>query len=177
MLWRAIDALFSSGRRIHIVIYTCDTDKSPQEILGKARRMFQLELKRGDEISFVYITSYYLLEPGMYPVTTILGQSLGSMLVACECLVRATPDMFFDSTGFAFTMGIAKLLGACYTAAYVHYPTISTGINIYDLNLMREHSWNECTTTFVRDAFSLLLLRTQPNCWYRYASEGCGWNC
>ncbi len=123
--------LLASERLVHIVIYTGDVPhKSPHEFLDKARQRFHLQLKQGDEISFAFLASRWLLEPHVYPVATIVGRSLGSMLVACECLLRATPDVFFYSTGFAFTMGIAKLLGCCYTAAYVHYPTISTGDNL-----------------------------------------------
>ena len=43
----------------------------------------------------------------------MIMQSLGSMVVAVEALGRATPDIFVDSTGFAFTLVIARLLARC----------------------------------------------------------------
>ncbi len=119
--------LLSSERLVHIVIYTSDAEKSPSEILDKVRHMFRLEMKQRNKISFVYIRSRFLLNFKLYPTFTLLCLSLGSLVTACECVIRATPDIFLESTGFSFTMAIAKLLVGCYTAAYVHYPTVSTG--------------------------------------------------
>lgn len=56
----------------------------------------------------------------------MLGQSVGSMLLAWECLRAYTPDVWVDTTGCHFTMGVAKVLAGCSTACYVHYPTITT---------------------------------------------------
>ena len=61
-----------------------------------------------------------------YPIFTMLGQSLGSMVVAMTALCFLLPDVFVDTTGYAFTFIMAKILGGCRTVAYVHYPTIST---------------------------------------------------
>ena len=36
------------------------------------------------------------------------------------------PDIFFDTTGCAFTYIVANILFCCKVIAYVHYPTIST---------------------------------------------------
>jgi alpha-1,2-mannosyltransferase len=47
------------------------------------------------------------------------------MVVAVDCLRTAMPDVWVDSTGFAFSIAAARAHG-CGTAAYVHYPTIST---------------------------------------------------
>jgi hypothetical protein len=38
-------------------------------------------------------------EASLYPRFTMLGQSLGSMLLAAEALVRYPPHVFMDSTG------------------------------------------------------------------------------
>jgi hypothetical protein len=35
------------------------------------------------------------------------------------------PQVFFDTTGWAFTFPLARLAG-CKVACYVHYPTVST---------------------------------------------------
>ena len=56
----------------------------------------------------------------------MLGQSVGSMLLAWACLRAYTPDVWVDTTGCHFTMGVAKVLAGCSTACYVHYPTITT---------------------------------------------------
>lgn len=56
----------------------------------------------------------------------MVGQSVGSMVLAVEALLRLTPDVFVDTTGFAFTYPVAKLLAGCRVATYTHYPTITT---------------------------------------------------
>ena len=56
----------------------------------------------------------------------MLGQSLGSMMLAWECLRAFNPDLFVDTTGCHFSFLVAKLLAGCRVACYVHYPTITT---------------------------------------------------
>jgi alpha-1,2-mannosyltransferase len=56
----------------------------------------------------------------------MLGQSLGSLALAWECLRTFTPDVWVDTTGCHFTMAAAKLLAGCRVGCYVHYPTITT---------------------------------------------------
>lgn len=51
---------------------------------------------------------------------------MGSVLVAFECLLRFTPHVFLDSTGYAFTYVVARWFFGCTVVAYTHYPTIST---------------------------------------------------
>lgn len=49
------------------------------------------------------------------------------MIYCIKCLWRYQPDIFYDTTGFAFNFWVVKLLlptTQCY--AYVHYPFIST---------------------------------------------------
>jgi len=55
----------------------------------------------------------------------MLGQSWGAFLLALECVLHVTPDVWIDTTGWAATFIVAKLLAGCRTAAYVHYPTIT----------------------------------------------------
>lgn len=54
------------------------------------------------------------------------GQSVGSMICALEALSRARCHIFWDTTGHAFAVAMAKLCWGMHTAAYVHYPTITT---------------------------------------------------
>lgn len=63
----------------------------------------------------------------MYPYMTLLGQSLGSLIVGYDAFTLAVPDIFVDTMGYAFTVAFCKLLfPSVPTGAYVHYPTIST---------------------------------------------------
>jgi len=57
---------------------------------------------------------------------TLLGQSIGSMILGFEALMRFIPDIYIDSMGYAFTYPLFRYLASIPVIAYVHYPTIST---------------------------------------------------
>lgn len=62
-----------------------------------------------------------------YPHFTLLGQSLGSLILAYDAFSLLVPDIFIDTMGYAFSLAFSKLLfPSMPTGAYVHYPTIST---------------------------------------------------
>ena len=66
------------------------------------------------------------VEAANYPALTLLGQSLGSLVLALEAVLRLPPPLFIDTTGYAFSFPIARYVAGCSVACYVHYPTIST---------------------------------------------------
>lgn len=75
----------------------------------------------------MYLTTRKYVMSSMYPHMTLLGQSLGSLVVAYDAFSLLVPDIFVDTMGYAFTLAFSKLLfPAVPTGAYVHYPTIST---------------------------------------------------
>lgn len=74
----------------------------------------------------------------------MLGQSFGSMVLTWKALVQYRPDVFFDSTGFAFSFIVAKLFCNCKVGCYVHYPTITREMTQRVLD--REHSFNNDDT-------------------------------
>uniref|UniRef100_A0A7S3QMY8 GDP-Man:Man(3)GlcNAc(2)-PP-Dol alpha-1,2-mannosyltransferase n=1 Tax=Dunaliella tertiolecta TaxID=3047 RepID=A0A7S3QMY8_DUNTE len=80
-----------------------------------------------DLIRVVRLKRSRLLLPKTYPRFTLLGQALGSMAVALEALGKLVPELFIDTTGWAFTYPIAAAAGAK-VAAYTHYPTVSTNM-------------------------------------------------
>lgn len=135
VLWRAVRNLAQLskdiGRPLHVLIYTGDRDFSPEQILSGVSRQFKISIEpTALPISFVYLRGRWLLRANLYPILTMLAQSVASMLVASEALARATPDVFVDTTGFAFTFPVAWL-ACCRVGAYVHYPTISTVSSIH----------------------------------------------
>lgn len=65
------------------------------------------------------------LLPGAYPRFTMLGQAAGSVAVAWQGLRQLVPELWVDTTGWAFPYPLARLAGSR-VAAYVHYPTISS---------------------------------------------------
>ncbi|KAG7264750.1 hypothetical protein CRUP_009072 [Coryphaenoides rupestris] len=110
--------------RVNIVVYTGDQDVTGGEILEGARRRFDIALL--GTVEFVFLAHRMLVEPGLFPHFTLLGQSVGSVFLGWDALVQCVPDLYVDSMGYAFTLPIFRYLGGCSVASYVHYPTITT---------------------------------------------------
>jgi glycosyltransferase involved in cell wall biosynthesis len=130
VLWCAIAALAGTRdvRNLKVVVY-CGDDPSKTSVdssLEDARRRFGITIPPELDVEFVFVKRRHLLEPQRYKRFTMLGQSLGSMILAWECLRSCNPDVFIDTTGYAFTFILAKLFAGCLVACYVHYPTITT---------------------------------------------------
>lgn len=66
------------------------------------------------------------VEAEKYPYFTLLGQSIGSMVLGMEAALKYPPDVFIDTMGYAFTFPLFRFLVGAKVGAYVHYPTIST---------------------------------------------------
>ncbi|KAJ3485386.1 hypothetical protein NLI96_g5000 [Meripilus lineatus] len=77
-------------------------------------------------LHFVMLNSRYLVEDSTWPRFTILGQSIGSVFLAWEAMLKLIPDLFIDTMGYAFSFHVVSLLGNIPVGAYVHYPTLST---------------------------------------------------
>ena len=123
VLWAAVAALSArQGPDINIVIYTGD-DLDMVEMRSKVLERFGLEVPTS--VKLQRIRGRWLIEAKFYPVVTLLGQSLGSMVLGLECLLRYPPDIWIDTTGCAFPYFLARYLCGCRVACYVHYPTIS----------------------------------------------------
>lgn len=78
-------------------------------------------------ISFLYLSKRHWVLPSTWPYFTLLGQSIGSLVLAWDAFSLLVPDIFVDTMGYAFALGLCRLLfRSLPTGAYVHYPTIST---------------------------------------------------
>eukprot|EP00210_Caulerpa_lentillifera_P001520 g1458.t1 len=86
--------------------------------------MHNFNLKLDSPVELIPLKSVGFLDPGNYPSFTLLLQALGSVLVAWEALRSKTPEIFVDTSGWAFSYPLARLTGAK-VCCYVHYPTIS----------------------------------------------------
>ncbi|XP_038674091.1 GDP-Man:Man(3)GlcNAc(2)-PP-Dol alpha-1,2-mannosyltransferase isoform X1 [Scyliorhinus canicula] len=124
VLWCAIRALQKRYEDIIIIIYTGDKNATDQEIIDGAYRRFNIKLLQ--PVQFIFLEKRYLVEAWLYPYFTLLGQSLGSVFLGWEALMKCVPDIFIDSMGYAYTLPLFKYLGGCQVGCYVHYPTIST---------------------------------------------------
>ncbi|XP_004433745.1 PREDICTED: GDP-Man:Man(3)GlcNAc(2)-PP-Dol alpha-1,2-mannosyltransferase [Ceratotherium simum simum] len=124
VLWCALRALQKKYPEAVYVVYTGDVNVNGQQILDGAFTRFNIRLIR--PVKFVFLRKRYLVEDSLYPHFTLLGQSLGSILLGWEALMQCVPDVYIDSMGYAFTLPLFKYLGGCRVGSYVHYPTIST---------------------------------------------------
>lgn len=110
---------------IRIYLYTGDNDATPKQILSKCRNAFNIEVDE-NRLEFVYLKQRKWIEAERYPVFTLLGQSLGSIILGFEALLKFQPDIYLDTMGYAFTFPVFKYIGGCRIGCYVHYPVIST---------------------------------------------------
>ncbi|KAH8314805.1 hypothetical protein KR067_001283, partial [Drosophila pandora] len=125
VLWCAVKALQKRYSNAKIVIYTGDIDASPNSILEKAKNVFNIAIDN-DNVRFVFLKQRHWIEAKKYPHFTLLGQSLGSMVLGLEALLKFPPDIFIDTMGYAFTYPLFKYLVQSKVGAYVHYPVISS---------------------------------------------------
>ena len=133
MLWHAVDALQKRYEFVEVLVYTGDVDASEEDILQRVKEQFGIRLV--GNVHFVFLHSRKWVEAERWPRLTILGQSLGSMLLGLEALFSFVPHVYIDSMGYAFTLPLFRWLGGSRTASYVHYPTVSTDmINAVETN-------------------------------------------
>ncbi|KAK6524209.1 asparagine-linked glycosylation protein [Orbilia ellipsospora] len=138
VLWAAIHANQQQNPHILNIVYTGDhVPKST--ILSNVHLRFDISLDPS-LIQFIYLQKRHLVSSASWPRFTLLGQSLGSVLLALEAFTMLVPDVYIDTMGYAFTVLLAKKLFGIPTGAYVHYPTISTDMLG---SLSPEKSWKK----------------------------------
>eukprot|EP01133_Synstelium_polycarpum_P008919 gene8919-10451_t len=123
VLWCSVKAIQDEYPDVKCAIYTGDNISS--DIFSKIKNTFGIELDPRN-VEFVRLTKRKWVEAGMYPKFTLLGQSLGSMLLGWEALTLLNPHVYIDTMGYAFTYPIFRLIGGCKVACYVHYPVVSS---------------------------------------------------
>jgi alpha-1,2-mannosyltransferase len=94
VLWTAIHALLSKSPPSPITIYAAHFSGSKNDILDRIKTQFNIILPDTTHLTLVYIYSWPLLDPKMYPRFTLFGQAFGSIVVAFECLCRFKPRVF-----------------------------------------------------------------------------------
>jgi len=125
VLWQAVKVTQTRYPAAKIIIYTGDVDAAPDMILNKARDRFNMDISDRN-LQFVYLHKRRYVEAYYYPHFTMLGQSLGSLVLGVEALLSHVPSIYIDTMGYSFTLPLFKYCGGCVTGCYVHYPTIST---------------------------------------------------
>ncbi|KAK0613750.1 hypothetical protein B0T14DRAFT_284298 [Immersiella caudata] len=126
VLWAAIRATQNRWPKAKCVVYTGDHDANKDAILYRVETRFNIHL-HPPTVTFLYLSTRRWVLASTWPRFTLLGQSLGSIIMAWDAFSLLVPDIFVDTMGYAFALGLSKaLFRDVPTGAYVHYPTIST---------------------------------------------------
>jgi alpha-1,2-mannosyltransferase len=132
---------------------------SDTDLIQHAQERFSITLPVAKKLplTFVHLNehSHFLAPASRF---SLLMESLGTMRLAYKAIKMSSsmPHIFVDTTGYAFTFVVARVLFGCKVLAYVHYPTISTDM----LNLVwerrrsaynhQEYISNSRITTYVK---------------------------
>ncbi|KAI5928221.1 hypothetical protein F4810DRAFT_184348 [Camillea tinctor] len=126
VLWAAVRATQRRWPKAKIVVYTGDHDVAKEKMLARVKNTFSIDI-HPPTIHFLYLSTRHWVLASTWPHMTLLGQSLGSVIMGWDAFSLLVPDILVDTMGYAFTLGLSKVLFPDLpTAAYVHYPTIST---------------------------------------------------
>ncbi len=126
VLWAAVRATQKRWPEAICVIYTGDHDEDKAAMLKRVKDRFNIELY-SPTVHFLYLTTRHWVLASTWPRFTLIGQSVGSLILAYDAFTLLVPEIFVDTMGYAFSLGLSSFLfPAVPTGAYVHYPTIST---------------------------------------------------
>ncbi|KAJ5257203.1 Glycosyl transferase family 1 [Penicillium angulare] len=126
VLWEAVRATQKRWPKAICAIYTGDHEANKTTMLERVENRFNIHL-HPPRVVLLYLTTRKYVVSNSYPYMTLLGQSLGSLVVAYDAFTLLVPDVFVDTMGYAFTLALSKwLFPTVPVGAYVHYPTIST---------------------------------------------------
>ena len=130
VLWKMIQVLQQQGKRA--VIYTIDPpDTDEARLRQDASKRFDVSINK--PVHLVSLEEYRdFLRPA--PFLSLVLESFGTMKLAYQGLLKHPEiDVFCDTTGCAFTFLVARcLLPRAYILSYVHYPTISTDMMLWE---------------------------------------------
>jgi len=125
VLWCSIKAVQEKHPGVVCVVYTGDQDVKPEDILEQAKKRFGVPVDPAG-VRFAFLTGRRWVDARSWPRFTLIGQSIGSVMLGWEALSLFRPSIFIDSMGYAFTLPLFHFFGSCRTGCYVHYPTVST---------------------------------------------------
>lgn len=94
VLWCAIKAIQLTHPDVRCIVYTGDAI-SDEAFYERTRNTFGITLPR--TVEFVRLKRRAWVEAERYPYFTMLGQSVGSMVLGLEALWRFNPHVFFGT--------------------------------------------------------------------------------
>ncbi|KDE06840.1 hypothetical protein MVLG_02876 [Microbotryum lychnidis-dioicae p1A1 Lamole] len=175
VLWTAVACLQREEPDLICVVYTGDLTAEDEDapttgaghkarlervtkdsMISKVKVRFGIALEPKTLI-FVRLGSRHLVEDSTWPRFTLLGQSLGSVILAWQGLGTGglIPDIWIDTMGYAFTYPLIRHLGRIPVGSYTHYPTISTDM----LRRVSERKQGHTNTSFVASSAVLTNLK------------------
>lgn len=89
VLWCAVRAIQCQHPDIHIAIYTGDCIPV-KDLLQNSFKKFNVKIEETN-LEFVTLTKRRWVEASKYPYFTLLGQSLGSMVLGFEAILKLVP--------------------------------------------------------------------------------------
>lgn len=126
VLWAAIKATQKRWPNAVCAVYTGDYDATKSTILERVKNRFNIHL-HPPTVVFLYLHTRSWVLSSTWPHFTLLGQSLGSLVMGYDAFSLVVPDIYIDTMGYSFTLALSKFFfPKIPTGAYVHYPTIST---------------------------------------------------
>ena len=140
VLWIWVKRLQESNLKhrndVPVVVYSGDNLPGGElQLCANVKERFDLSINP-QNLKIVPLKTRFFVEASTWPRLTLIGQSLGSMIMAAEGIMRYTPDVLIDSMGYSFSVACFKWALGCKTCSYVHYPTISTDmIGLVDSNV------------------------------------------
>ena len=126
VLWAAIKATQKRWPNAVCAVYTGDHDATKSTILERVEHRFNIRL-HPPTVVFLYLKTRSWVLSSTWPRFTLLGQSLGSLIMGFDAFSIVVPDILIDTMGYSFILALSKIFFPDIpTGAYVHYPTIST---------------------------------------------------
>lgn len=126
VLWAAVKQTLANNPNNVCAIYTgLEPNVTTGDIFEKAERRFGLKVDR-ERVVFIFVSQRRLVDPASWPGFTLLGQAIGSMIVAYEALTHLVPDVWVDTMGQPFSYPIISWFLNIPICAYVHYPVVSS---------------------------------------------------
>lgn len=71
------------------MVYTGDTDVTAGQIIENAKTRFNIEIP--NQVQFIFLQKRSWVEADQYPYFTLLGQSIGSILLGLEAIHHGHP--------------------------------------------------------------------------------------
>ncbi|MEW5302545.1 MAG: hypothetical protein WDW36_005320 [Sanguina aurantia] len=129
----AVKAVQEAYPACKVLIYARE-GVTEEQLVKEAKDRFNVHIEQPFQV--VPLALSHLLHPERYPRFTLLRQAIASARVGYEALSKVVPEVYIDTTGWAFPYPLAWAAGSR-VAAYVHYPFISPD--------MLSRVWNRTT--------------------------------